>query len=90
MFVFVPLTSALHCTALHNRSNARACESTAQLFECEVTGRYSYIWLQGMKVIFELNSINCFVFVLARDPTSMLKIPNKTYQNIPRSSNYTF
>ena len=41
-----------------------------------------------MKLIFKPNSINCFV--IARNPASMLQIRNTTYQNVPKSLNYTF
>ena len=44
--------------------------------------------LQGLKLIFKPNSINCFV--LTHNPASMLQIHNTPYQNVPQSSNYTF
>ena len=68
------------CTVLHNCSNARV--------RCKISCWYSYKGKQGLKLIFKPNSINCFV--LARNPASMLQIRNGTYQNVPRSSSYTF
>ena len=67
------------CTVLHNCSNARV--------RYKISCWYSFICKQGLQLIFKPNSINCFV--LARNTASMLQIRNATYQNVPKSLNYT-
>ena len=67
------------CTVLHNCSNARV--------RYKISCWYSFICKQGLQLIFKPNSINCFV--LARNTASTFQIRNATYQNVPKSLNYT-
>ena len=69
-------TSALYCI-LYSNARVRYKISAGILFICK----------QGLQLIFKPNSINCFV--LARNTASMLQIRNATYQNVPKSLNYT-
>ena len=57
-------------------------------YPCKATFRHSFVTLQGLKVFFKPNSMQCFL--LARNPATMLQIRDPTYENCPQSLNYTF